>query len=392
MKHALNIYFLIIYYFSFFYLFNIYSSGNFMFISGVKEILIIFLLLWMVICRNFGKNFHIKKNILILILLYGCVLLGASIHSYTLEYVYIDLKYYFIWPLMIYISAQLFSNFKNFKRLVFHVNIICLIIGCMGLICFVKQYVPLLQWRSAFRLYAIKSILSTSFDFGSLMAIAVLFNLIVLYNERIRTWQIVLIVFYASLTYFSFTRGSYISLILFVYLFIREYFLKELRLIKKREVFKIFSDLVVIGLSIYIFIHFSEKDVFSTDSLIDRIKNTWPSLKNDSLLLGSGFGTVGRSANSTALFTVTDNSFLRIILTMGFAGLIIMLIIFRSIYRNAKNKWMLTIIYISVGCTAFFSDYIVFTPTMILVYTLIGAGLNTNFKEQYNKYRRIRIA
>ncbi|MCO7177098.1 hypothetical protein ACFP7A_13990 [Sporolactobacillus kofuensis] len=374
MKYEKMFFIFILYYFSFFYLFQIFSIGNFIIISGLKELMILFLFIDVCLKKIRFNQYHF-----VFVFCYVAVLIFAAFRSTTAMYIFIDSKYYFIWVLMFYITTQLFSDFEDFKKIVKHINIICVTIGCIGLICYKINYLPLLQWRSNFHIYAIKSILSTSFDFGALMALAVFFNLIVVfYEKRVKLSKLFLIGLYSSLTLLSYTRGSWISLLLFFYLFFRIFYIKKLKWI---NVFiKLLIDVLAVGVCYLILKNnLNDYTYFSNDSLLDRVRNVWPSLRINSFFFGGGFGTVGRSENSSSLYSVSDNSFLRIMLTLGILGLFFTICFFLEIFRKAKNKNILTVLYISVGVAAFVSDYIVFTPAMLLVYILIGFATKINF-------------
>lgn len=369
---ASKLYVIIIYYFSFFYIFDIYNIGNSSLISGLKEILILICVLLLMMTRTDNSKLRFKRNYLGVSVAYFIVLLAAAVRSTTLSYAYIDLKYFLIWPLMIYITTKIIDNYSDYKRILFHVNIICIIIGIIGFLAYQKHILLFTQWRTIFQVNAPKSILSTSFDFGALMALAIFYNLVTIYFEKLKIWRLGFISFYAYMTYLSYTRGSYLSLIAFVYLILRSYFVKKAAVKKWHGTVKLVVDVFMVLLCIYIYFNFSDTNALSIDSLVDRVINVWPSLKVDSIFLGDGFGTVGRSVNGISLYGVSDNSFLRIILSMGLLGLAIILIIFKKIYDKANNKTLLRVLYASVGVTAFFSDYIVFTPAMILVYCAIG--------------------
>ncbi|WP_400243858.1 hypothetical protein AB3U99_21945 [Niallia sp. JL1B1071] len=385
-----GLYYLIIYYFSFFYILNIFSIGNFILISGVKEILII-VLFFLCLYRNsknekFGMEIKVKKTSYPLFFYIICIII-ASIKSYTLTYVYIDIKYYLIWAVFIYISSSLIVNLDRLKQLVWHINLICLTIGITGLFFYFTQNLLFLQWRSAFQLYAIKSFVSTSVDFGALMVIGILFNLILIRKHELKLYNLIVIVFYSYLAYLSYIRSIYLSLILFIFLFSVHYIVRKLSNKVPVQIFlKVVINILVILLCTLIFINYGDdSNLLSDDSFIDRIKNTWPSLKIDSFFWGNGFGTVGRSVNSEAIYYVSDNNFLRVYLNMGISGLIVIVLLFRMLLKQSKDKFTLKNIYISIGVAAFLTDYFTLTPAMLLVYAAIGICLNDiNKKSKYD--------
>lgn len=372
-----GLYYLILYYFSFFYTLNIFSIGNFVLISGFKEFLIV-ILFALCVYKNSKINkysvpsIRVKKSSYPLII-YACCILLASIRSHTLAYIFIDIKYYLIWGMFIYITSSLITNVKRLRNLVCHVNIICVTIGILGYLLYLDGNVFFLQWRSAFQVYSIKSIVSTNIDFGSLMVIGVLFNIVLIRKTKAKLFNFILIILYSYLAYFSYSRSIYISLLLILYLFSISYIVRKLPKNGLDKFFEIvFNIAVVIVCIILINFYGDDSDLLSSASFMDRLMNTWPSLKVDSILLGDGFGAVGRSVNSVAIYTVSDNNYLRVLLNMGIVGLLVIFFLFRMLYQQACDKHILRNIYLSIGTAAFFTDYFTLTPAMLLLYTMIG--------------------
>lgn len=366
--------------------------GNSMLISGVKEILILVLGVMLILSRNSGKRFFVKRKYFGLITVYAILLVYAACRATSFSYIYIDSKYYLIWPLMIFITMALVEDYSDYKMILTHVNIICIVLALIGVFAYKSHNMLLTQWRTTFQVYAPKSLLSTTFDFGALMAIATFMNLVTIYYERLTIRRSALIVLYGCMTFLSYTRGSYLCLILVVYLMLRNYFVDKGAGRKWAGVIKFIVDILMLLVCLYILEHYSESNMLSSVSIIDRFNKVWPSLKIDSIFIGAGFGTVGRSVNGISMYGVSDNSFLRIMLTMGIVGLVMVVCIFYRIYKDAANKQILSVLYISVGVTAFVSDFIVFTPAALLVYCMIGVCMKLKQGEHaYKKTKKGKI-
>lgn len=369
-----TLYYMILYYFSFFYTLDIFNIGNSMIISGVKEILIIILFF-----MTFGTMLKVR-GYLGFYIIYFLALIIAMIKSSSFGYLFVDLKYYFIWPLMIFISAELINNLERLIQLLHHLLIIGLIIGIWGLYAYFTNNSMFLQWRTVFQVNAIKSLLSTSFSYGALMALMVYVIVLLMYLNGISLARILICILFCLSTFLSYVRGSYLAAILLIYLLFRLCVIpKKFNLTGRKKISLLILDLLVLFICCYLLFHNAESEFLSTESLFARINGTWTA-SPDSILFGNGFGTVGRSENfSTSQYGTTDNSFYRIYLTMGILGLVSMIGILCGLYRIAENRKFLLNIYLSIGVVAFVSDYIAFCPAILVVYCLMGSALSVDW-------------
>lgn len=370
-KILISIYFFLIYYFSFFYVAYIKNFHFLNLVSGFKEILILVLVLGSIFI---GRGRAFKPKLFFWMVLYSAIFLIAALRTHSVAYTFIDSKYFLIWPLIVFPTVLLIDSEDKYRLLLKHIQICCFALAIIGIIGYHFQMADYIQRRSAFDVYAAKSVLSTSFDFGATMCIAIVANVAEIQLDGINWRKVITIPIFLVAVIQTFTRGSYLFAVIFsllsLMLFIRKRIGRLLNMIFQPVL------MMIIGLfMVYIYQSYKTVSIFSTDSLVDRFEKVWPSfsISPSGLIWGNGLGTVGGSTNGVAMYSVTDNSYLRIVLTFGIVGLAVVVGMLIAFYSASKKEPLIGIVLISVGVTAFFSDYIVFTPAMFMTYCLLAA-------------------
>lgn len=385
------LFFFSLYYFSFFYVFYIYNIGNSVVWSFLKEaiILVLFLINFLDDCLQ-NKRFAFHKPAYWVFLAYLLLNLFAMTSSTDIAYVFVDAKYFVIWPMMIWIGYKNISSTSMYNKFVLHVTIITTILCVLGIFGKIAGYSAFLQRRSNFSDYAIKSVLSSCFDFGALTAFAAFLNLTLIDFKKpfASLIRILFYILFAVSTFYSFVRGNYLLFILLTYFYLRNKFLYR----KKSKQAKLIVTLIVdvsVVLTFFYLVNHSFSPVFNTDSLLMRLNDVWPSFSFQNALLGNGYGTFGRSEYGAAVYSNSDNSWIRVLLTIGVFGVIMVVFGMLFAVKNSKEKVLLKSLFISISITCFFCDLIIFTPAMVFIYSLIGGTLSFSLKNDEKKYRHI---
>lgn len=356
------IYFSVVYYISSF----IYDS---MIISFIKEATIIFLFI-LLFKKIINKVTLISKYI---IFCYICFIFIATLNSKSLIGCIIDYKYYLVWPMMIFITNVLVNSDLEKIKLLTTIQIINLIIAILGFIFKITHNEIFLYGRFGEKSIAIKSILPTHFDFGMLMGLNIFITYLLITRYKQKYLISYLTIILSSIgVFFSYSRTSYVF-----YLIIIIYMIFNLisRNIKNKFLnMSIIINMFILGIISLIF--FSNKilnmKIFSAESLMMRINDTWKNIKVKNVFFGDGLGVIGSNKyNFNTNYPVADNMFNRISINIGIAGIIIITIIIITALIRYKNKDLFVIVFACL-ISGIFGDIFTLVPFMIYLYCIIG--------------------
>jgi O-antigen ligase len=287
-----------------------------------------------------------------------------------------QLRYYVIWPFIIYISYYLIDTAE--KRMSF-LRFIRYIVGMLSLIGLIFLYINNQDFLvPRFQMWAPKSLTPTNVDLGvtiALVSINEIYRIIIVREKKWLNYAFVVIMLICLILTFS--RTAYLGFIVGIVLIETTKFKGYIKILFTNLIGIIL--LVVVSLNVlYDNVLFNIK-YFSFESLYDRVTNTWEKAFKYISIFGYGLGKIGRDQN----IYVIDNMYLRAVLDLGVIGFFLIVILASYFFALKYSKRELhlynstKICFISFIIMSFFTDTFTLIPATPILYSLIGISVRS---------------